>query len=109
RSNDTDYRFRPHTAFTYYSGLGEDREPDAVLVIRDDEATLFFKPRAPRTDREFYADSRYGEVWVGKRDSLEEMASAIQIDTRPISDLPEVLREAGNKTLVIRDADPAIT
>lgn len=109
RSNDTDYRFRPHTAFTYYSGLGEDREPDAVLVIRDDEATLFFKPRAPRTDREFYADSRYGEVWVGKRDSLEEMSSAIQIDTRPISDLPEVLREAGNKTLVIRDADPAIT
>ncbi|MBB1509520.1 aminopeptidase P family protein [Tessaracoccus sp. MC1756] len=109
RSNDTDYRFRPHTAFTYYSGLGEDREPDAVLVIRDDEVTLFFKPRAPRTDREFYADSRYGEVWVGKRDSLEEMAAATQLNCRAIADLPEVLRAAGNRTLVIRDADPAIT
>ncbi|GAA4897230.1 aminopeptidase P family protein [Tessaracoccus lubricantis] len=109
RSNDTDYRFRPHTAFAYYTGLGEDREPDAVLVIRDDEATLFFKPRAPRTDREFYADSRYGEVWVGKRDSLEEMASATQLTCRAISELPEVLHEAGNRTLVIREADEAIT
>lgn len=109
RSNDTDYRFRPHTAFTYYSGLGEDREPDAVLVIRNDDATLLFKPRAPRTEREFYADSRYGEVWVGKRDSLEEMSAAIQLPCRPIADLPEVLKGAANQTLVIRDADPAIT
>ena len=109
RSNDTDYRFRPHTAFTYYSGLGEDREPDAVLVIRDEETTLFFRPRAPRTDREFYADSRYGEVWVGKRDSLEEMSAATQLTCRPISDLPEVLRDAGNKIRVIRDADPDVT
>lgn len=31
--------------------------------------------RAPRTDREFYADARYGEMWVGTRDSAEEMAA----------------------------------
>ncbi|MDO5677433.1 MAG: aminopeptidase P family protein [Propionibacteriaceae bacterium] len=109
RSNDTDYRFRPHSAFTYYTGLGEDREPDAVLVIRDGEATLFFRPRAPRTDREFYADSRYGEMWVGQRDSLEEMAAAIQFQCRPIAELEDTLKEAGSELLVIRDADPAIT
>src|SRR6185312_7681468 len=30
RSNDTDYRFRPHSAFAHLTGLGTDREPDAV-------------------------------------------------------------------------------
>ena len=41
RSNDTDYVFRPHTAFVHLTGLGGDREPDAVLVLepRDDGTT----------------------------------------------------------------------
>ncbi len=109
RSNDTDYRFRPHSAFAYYTGLGEDREPDSVLVLKDDTATLFFRPRAPRTDREFYADARYGEMWVGQRDSLEEMSAATQLDCRTVLDLPEVIKEAGSNQLVIREADPEIT
>ncbi|MGC3992565.1 MAG: aminopeptidase P N-terminal domain-containing protein, partial [Propionicimonas sp.] len=33
RANDTDYRFRPHSAFAWLTGLGGDREPDAVLVL----------------------------------------------------------------------------
>ena len=33
RSNDCDYQFRPHSAFAWLTGLGTDREPDAVLVI----------------------------------------------------------------------------
>ena len=33
RSNDTDHRFRPHSAFAHLTGLGTDREPDAVLVL----------------------------------------------------------------------------
>ena len=33
RSNDCDYVFRPHTAFAWLTGLGADREPDAVLVL----------------------------------------------------------------------------
>src|SRR5689334_21790898 len=32
RSNDTDYRFRPNSAFAHLTGLGTDREPEAVLV-----------------------------------------------------------------------------
>ena len=109
RSNDTDYRFRPHTAFTYYTGLGEDREPDAVLLVNGEGSRLYFRPRAPRTDREFYADPRYGEVWVGQRDSLEELQSAVGFECRAISELPEALREAGQQLLVIRDADPSVT
>lgn len=109
RSNDTDYRFRPHTAFAYLSGLGEDREPDSVLVVSPDaSATLFFKPRAPRTDREFYADARYGEMWVGMRDSVEEMSAATQIACRHWDELSQALAEA-DTLLVIRDADPAAT
>jgi Xaa-Pro aminopeptidase len=33
RSNDCDYPFRPHSAFAHLTGLGTDREPDAVLVL----------------------------------------------------------------------------
>ena len=107
RSNDTDYRFRPHSAFAYYTGLGEDREPDAALVVKDGESTLYFRPRAPRTDREFYADARYGEMWVGQRESLEEMAAATGLDCRTILDLKASL--PSSDVLVIREPDPAIT
>ncbi len=109
RSNDTDYRFRPHSAFAYYTGLGEDREPDAVLVADVEGATLFFRPRAPRTDREFYADARYGEMWVGQRDSLEEMSAAVGLPCRDIRELKEALTAATWPLLVIREADPSVT
>ena len=108
RANDTDYRFRPHTAFAYYTGLGEDREPDAALVVSESESVLFFRPRAPRTDREFYADARYGEMWVGQRDSLEEMSSATGLECRDVRSLEEYL--AGRDNLrIVREADPAVT
>ena len=109
RSNDTDYRFRPHSAFAYYTGLGEDREPDAVLVLDGEEATLFFRPRAPRTDREFYADARYGEMWVGRRDSLDEMSAATGLACRDIRELEDVIRHAPRPLAVIREADPSVT
>jgi len=117
RSNDTDFRFRPHSAFAHLTGLGTDREPDAVLVLEpvdtDDEpsgghhATLYFKPRAPRTDREFYADSRYGEMWVGQRESLQEMAAMCGIDCAPIAELRDVLAKnaAGTRIRLLRGAD----
>ena len=97
RSNDTDYRFRPHSAFAHLSGLGTDREPDAVLVLEPTDsghdATLYFKPRAPRDSEEFYADSRFGELWVGRRPSLAEMSELCDILCAPISDLPAQLRK----------------
>ena len=34
RSNDTDYAFRAHSAFSYLTGWGSDSEPGAVLVLR---------------------------------------------------------------------------
>ena len=114
RSNDTDHRFRPHTAFAWLTGLGTDREPDAVLVIEPTDAghdaTLYFKPRAPRTDPEFYADSRYGEMWVGQRESLEEMRVLTGIDCAPIAELDHALAKNADVTSirVVRDADAAV-
>ena len=104
RSNDTDYRFRPHSAFAHLTGLGTDREPDAVLVLEPTdsghEATLYFRPWAPRDSEEFYADSRFGELWVGRRPSLEEMSALSGIPCAAISELPDQLRKNGDTVLV---------
>jgi Xaa-Pro aminopeptidase len=95
RSNDTDYRFRPHSAFAHLTGLGTDHEPDAVLVLdptdEGHDPTLYFKPRAPRDSAEFYADTRYGEMWVGRRPSLEELSSLCGIRCAPIDQLADDL------------------
>ena len=115
RSNDTDYRFRPHSAFAHLTGLGTDREPDAVLVLEPTDsghdATLYFRPRAPRDSEEFYADSRFGELWVGRRASLEEMSSLCGIPCASISDLPDHLRK-NSDTIPLRvlptDLEPEI-
>src|SRR3954468_18103058 len=86
RSNDTDYVFRPHSAFAHLTGLGADREPDAVLVLEPrpstdgegsdgHEAVLYFRPLADRDTEEFFGDSRYGEFWVGARPALADIES----------------------------------
>ena len=128
RSNDTDFRFRAHSAFAHLTGLGADREPDAVLVlepvfseleaegavlVEDDghSAALYFKPRAPRSDPEFYADARYGEVWVGRRDSLEEMEAMTGLPCRPLADLQVSLATDADRvpSRILRTADAPLT
>jgi len=64
RANDTDYRFRAETAHVYLTG---NQTSDAVLVIDDSEATLFFRPRHAKSDDAFWRDGRYGEAWAGRR------------------------------------------
>ncbi|WP_209325058.1 aminopeptidase P family protein [Brevibacterium renqingii] len=85
RSNDTDYRFRAHSAFIHLTGLEADSEPDAVLVFEpsDDghEVTLYFRPRAGADTEEFFSDSRYGEYWVGPRADLAAMSTMTGIAT----------------------------
>ena len=60
------------------------------------EATLYFRPRAPRDSEEFYADNRFGELWVGRRPSLEEMSALCDIPCAAISELPDQLRKNGD-------------
>jgi Xaa-Pro aminopeptidase len=110
RSNDTDHRFRPHSAFAHLTGLGTDREPDAVLVLEAGEATLFFRPRAERDSEEFYASPRYGELWVGVRPSLAEVSAETGLTCRHLDELEEtVTKDVGAVAVrVVRDTDPAV-
>jgi Xaa-Pro aminopeptidase len=111
RSNDTDYRFRPHSAFAHLTGLGTDQEPDAVLVLdpTDDghDATVYFKPRAPRDSEEFYSDTRYGEMWVGRRLSVEELSSRCGIRCAPIDQLADDLAKSADSTRLRAVRTPA--
>ncbi|MDR1428499.1 MAG: aminopeptidase P N-terminal domain-containing protein, partial [Bifidobacteriaceae bacterium] len=118
RSNDTDFRFRPHSAFAHLTGLGTDREPEAVLVLEpvDDgghEPVLYIRPAAGKDTSEFYADSRYGEFWVGRRPTLSEIATTTGIRTEHVDGLRDALaKDAGPGAVslrVIRAADEAVT
>ena len=73
RSNDTDYKFRPDTAHTYFSG---NQTSDAVLVVEDGESVLYARPRSARDTDEFFRDRQYGELWVGRRPSLHELSDS---------------------------------
>jgi Xaa-Pro aminopeptidase len=114
RSNDTDYRFRPHSAFAHLTGFGSDQEPDAVLVFHPlgdegHEAVLYVRPLAPRDTEEFYADSRYGEFWVGARPSLDDVTTSTGIRAAHIDELPDALAkdtgEGGVRLRVVPGAD----
>ncbi len=122
RSNDSDYRFRPHSAFAHLTGLGTDREPDAVLVLHPrssedgaaegHDAVLYFRPRAERDTEEFYADSRYGELWVGVRPSLEEVEAELGLATAHVDELGDALRKDvgadGVRVRVVPGSDAAV-
>ncbi|MFV0526593.1 MAG: aminopeptidase P family protein [Acidimicrobiales bacterium] len=116
RSNDTDYVFRPHTAFAYLTGLGSDREPDSVLVLEPDgsgghEAVLYFRPLADRDTDEFFADPRYGEFWVGARPTLTDMEAELGLSAAPIDQFSDAVGKNADSTpiRVVRDADPEVT
>jgi Xaa-Pro aminopeptidase len=104
RSNDTDYRFRPETAHTYLSG---NQTTDAVLVVENGETTLYARPRSSRQTDEFFRDRQYGELWAGRRPSLNEISTSLGLATRHIDELPEVIRSSG-KTRVLRGVDASV-
>jgi len=113
RNNDCDYRFRPDSAFAHLTGLGTDREPNAVLVLEPTgqsghTATLYFHPRVPRTDPELYSSAHFGEMWVGQRMSLDEMSALAALPCAVIETLADVLRATPKPTAVLREADPEV-
>ncbi len=112
RSNDTDYAFRPHTAFAHLTGFGSDQEPDAVLVLEPraeggHDAVVFFKPWAGRESDEFFSDTRYGEFWVGGRPTLEDIEAELGVTARHIDEFGDAVgKDAGELGIrVVRDAD----
>ena len=101
RSNDTEYRFRPDTDFTYLTGWGSATVPDSVLVIdtrgRTPKETLYLRPTAGKNSDEFFANPMIGEFWVGPRPSLEEVEAQLGIKTRDIKKLESDSRKFDRK------------
>lgn len=104
RSNDTDYAFRAHSAFSHLTGWGAHSEPDAVLVFdptaEGHDVTLYFRERADRTTSEFYSNASIGEFWIGPRPSLEQVSAALGVATRHLDTF-----EAGDADLVVDESD----
>ncbi len=105
RSNDTDYPFRAHSAFSHLTGWASDAEPGAVLVFDPRSAgghdvTLYFRERADRTTSEFYSDASIGEFWIGPRPALAGVAADLGVATAHIDDF-----EAGDGDVVLDEDD----
>lgn len=95
RSNDTDYAFRAHTNFSYLTGWGSDSVPGSVLVLSPSdeghEAVLFFRERATRTEKEFYANPEIGEFWTGPRPSVDHVSAELGVSAKPLTQLEDAL------------------
>jgi Xaa-Pro aminopeptidase len=96
RSNDTEYRYRPHAAFAHLTGWGSRTVADSVLVIdaKQNKDILFLRPTAGKDSDEFFANSAIGEFWVGARPTLEEISSLLDIETRDLAELGAFLTGA---------------
>ncbi len=105
RSNDTDYRFRPHSDFAYLTGLGADHEPGAVLVMTPrgggHDSVLYVVPPSGRTDEGFYSDSRTGEFWIGRRPVPADFEAMTGLPTKPLKELPGGIRLASHPTKAV--------
>ncbi len=104
RANDTDYRFRAETAHTYLCG---NQTSDAVLVIEDGDAVLYARPNSSRETDEFFRDREYGELWAGRRPTLNEISASLGVQTRHIDDLSSRLSGSA-KTRVLREVDSRV-
>ena len=88
RSNDTEYRYRPHSAFSHLTGWGAQTVPGSVLLITPKgESILFFRPTADRSSEEFFANSAIGEFWVGARPNLVAVSKSLALETRDLAEL----------------------
>ena len=103
RSNDTEYRYRPHSAFAHLTGWGSSAVPGSVLVIdtKESKQILFLRPTAGKESDEFFANPAIGEFWVGARPTLEDVSALLKIETRDLNQLDAYL--AGNKTTTLEE------
>ncbi|MEY5004707.1 MAG: hypothetical protein RLZZ594_737 [Actinomycetota bacterium] len=108
RSNDTEYRYRPHAAFAHLTGWGSDTVPDSVLAIDTRggkvQETLFFRETAGRDSEEFFANPAIGEFWVGARPGLAQVAALLGMATRSIREFDDFVSAAGDKAVGLTDA-----
>ncbi|WP_433217419.1 aminopeptidase P family protein [Dactylosporangium sp. CS-047395] len=110
RSNDTNFTFRPGTEHVWLTG---EHDPESVLVLHPTEgghdATLYVRPRSPRDTDEFFTDRNYGELWIGRRHTLAEKSTELQVQTAHVDALAAALDDARpGRTRVLRGFDPTV-
>ena len=109
RANDTDYRYRPDTAFTHLTGWGSATVPGSVLLIdgRQEkcESTLYLMPTAGRDSDEFFANPAIGEFWVGPRPTLTQVSLQLGIKTKNLKQLEDDLE---SMAVVLEMEDPEL-
>jgi Xaa-Pro aminopeptidase len=64
-------------------------------------------PRSTRDTDAFYRDAKYGELWVGRRFTLDEAKARYQIETRHLSELAGLLSD-NKETLTLRSVDQLV-
>jgi Xaa-Pro aminopeptidase len=113
RSNDTDYAYRAHSAFSHLTGWGSDSVAGSVLVLEPSgsghDATLYFREAAGRDSDEFYANPEIGEFWTGPRPSLAHVAADLGVATSNLAAFASVVDSTDADTLIVRDADRDVT
>jgi Xaa-Pro aminopeptidase len=112
RSNDSDYPFRAHSAYSWFTGIvASDCVPDSLFVMEPNgsshDALLFIHPRSPRDNDEFYKNTRHGEFWIGRRMTVEETESKYELKVHQIESIVEFLANKKD-TLIIRGEDKNI-
>ena len=112
RSNDSDYPFRAHSAYSWFTGIiSLDCVPDSLFVMEPNgsghDVLLFIHPRSPRDSDEFYKNARHGEFWIGRRMTLEETETKYGLKTEKIESIEEFLANKKD-TLIIRGEDKHI-
>ena len=109
RSNDTDYRYRPSTAFTHLTGWGSETVPGSVLVIdarkKKVKSALYLMPTAGKDSDEFFANPAIGEFWVGQRPRLEEISAALGIQT---IDIKKLAKHKENFGKLLTESNPKL-
>jgi len=109
RANDTDFRFRPGSDFFW---LTASHEPDGVLVLTPEpsgvSAVLYVEVGGDHSTHRFFTDAQYGELWTGRRPTLEETSHHLGITAQSKDDLAKVLADATGEVLVLRGYDAAV-
>ncbi len=74
------------------------------------DATLYVRPPSGRSDDNFWLDGAHGELWVGPRPGLADLAERLGVACAPRADLDAVLDgpRPDHKSLVLRRVDPQI-
>ena len=112
RSNDSDYPFRAHSAFSWFTGIiAPDAVPDSVFIMEPTttghDDLLFIRPRSARDNDEFYKNTRHGEFWIGRRMSIEENQSKYALSVLKIETIEEFFAQK-KETLIIRGEDEKV-